>query len=78
MSYKSFPNPVRVLARQSQETIISTAWDAAEFLRRWPGTRGRAYRVAVQHCLDALDGIRPAKAAYRSFTAAAREAGILA
>ena len=78
MSYKRFPNPVRIIARQSQEIIIATAWDALEFLRRWPGRHDRAYRVAFQHCLDALDGIRTPKAAYRSFTAAAREAGILA
>lgn len=49
-----------------------------EFLRRWPGERDNTYRRALQHCLDALDGIRSAKAAFASFVAAVRQAGILA
>ena len=77
MSYKTFPTPVRVIIKQKQENIIATAWDAVEFLRRWPAERGRAYRRALQHCLDALDGIRSPGRACASFTAAAREAGIL-
>ncbi len=78
MSYKRFPNPVRVIIRQSQEAIIATAWDAVEFLRNWPGKRGREYRRALQHCLDALDGIASPRKAYLSFSEAARHAGILA
>ena len=77
MSYIRFPTPVRVTIKQSQENVIATAWDAVEFLRRWPARRGSAYRRALQHCLDALDGILSPRKAYASFTAAAREAGIL-
>jgi hypothetical protein len=78
LSYKPFPTPVRVTIKQSQENIIASAWDAVEFLRRWPGKRDNAYRRALQHCLDALDGIRSPKAAFASFVTAARQAGILA
>jgi NAD-dependent DNA ligase len=78
LSYKRFPAPVRVIIKQSQENIIATAWDAVEFLRRWPGRRGIAYRRALQHCLDALDGIRSPQKAWASFTAAMKEEGLLA
>ncbi|KQV38560.1 MULTISPECIES: DUF982 domain-containing protein [unclassified Rhizobium] len=78
MSSKSFPTPVRLIIKNSRQNIIANAWDAVEFLRRWPGERNSAYRRALQHCLDALDGIRSSKAASASFVAAARQAGILA
>lgn len=78
MSYKSFPVPVTILIRQSQQMVIATAWDAIEFLRRWPAKRGSAYRIALQKCLDAMDGVTSPKMAYKAFTRAAREAGILA
>ncbi|TCM58553.1 uncharacterized protein DUF982 [Rhizobium sp. PP-F2F-G48] len=79
MSYKRFPKPVRIILQQSQECVIASAWDALEFLRGWPaGRSGRAYRIALQHCLDALDGILSPRKAQASFMAAAREAGILA
>lgn len=76
MSNIRFPAPVRLI-KHSQENVIATAWDAVEFLRRWPARRGNAYRRALQHCLDALDGMLSPKKACASFTAAAREAGIL-
>lgn len=78
MSSQSFPTPVRVVIKDSRQNIITNAWDAVEFLRRWPGKHDNSYRRALQHCLDALDGIRSAKAAFASFVAAARQAGILA
>lgn len=78
LSYKRFPTPVRVVIEQSHENIIATAWDAVEFLRRWPGKRGLTYRRALQHCLDALDGILSAAKAWASFTAAVKEEGLLA
>ncbi|NHT76493.1 uncharacterized protein DUF982 [Rhizobium sp. PP-F2F-G38] len=79
MSYKHFPKPVRIILQQSQEFTIASAWDALEFLRGWPaGQAGRAYRIALQHCMDALDGILSPRKAQASFMAAAREAGILA
>lgn len=77
MSYKRFPNPIRIVIRSSQEFIIATAWDAVEFLRNWPASRDRAYRRALQHCLDALDGITSPKKAHAAFADAARQAGIL-
>jgi hypothetical protein len=77
LSYKRFPTPVRVIIKQSQENIIATAWDAVEFLRRWPGKRGLAYRRALQHCLDALDGIRSPQKAWASFVSAMKEEGVL-
>jgi hypothetical protein len=66
-----------VVIQQSQENIIATAWDAVEFLRRWTGKRGLAYRRALQHCLDALDGIRSPQKAWASFIAAMKEEGLL-
>lgn len=78
LSYKRFPTPVRVIIQQHQENIIATAWDAVEFLRRWRGRRGLAYRRALQHCLDALDGILSPQKAWASFTAAMKEEGVLA
>lgn len=78
VSYKRFPTPVRVMIRQQQENIISSAWDAVEFLLGWTGQRGAAYRRALQHCLDALDGIGSPKKAWNSFRDAAREEGFLA
>ncbi|WP_438753013.1 DUF982 domain-containing protein [Pararhizobium sp. O133] len=78
LSYKRFPTPVRVIIKQSQENIIVSAWDAVEFLRRWSGHRGIAYRRALQHCLDALDGIRSPRKAWASFVAVMKEEGLLA
>jgi hypothetical protein len=78
VSYKRFPKPIRVLIRSSQEFIIATAWDAVEFLRNWPAARDGAYRRALQHCLDALDGITSQNKAQAAFADAARQAGILA
>ncbi len=78
MSYKSFPNPIRVIILRSQEFIIASAWDAVEFLQNWPAARDGAYRRALQHSLDALDGITSPKKAHAAFTDAARKAGILA
>lgn len=77
MSQRSFPSPVRVKSATA-DLIISTAWDAVEFLKRWPGDRGREYRIAMQHCLDALDGLISASKARLSFITAARIAGLLA
>ncbi len=76
LSEKRFPSPVRVSSPTSS-LIVSTAWDAVEYLKRWPGKRGRDYRVALQHCLDALDGLRSPRAAQASFVTAAKTAGLL-
>lgn len=76
MSEKRFPSPVRVHS-STNSLIVSTVWDAVEYLKRWPGKRGRDYRVALQHCLDALDGLRSPRAAWASFVAAAKTAGLL-
>ncbi|MBY3598220.1 DUF982 domain-containing protein [Rhizobium bangladeshense] len=76
MSDKRFPSPVRVHSPTSS-LIVSTAWDAVEYLKRWPGKRGRDYRIALQHCLDALDGLRSPRTAQLSFVTAAKTAGLL-
>ncbi|MEI1250928.1 DUF982 domain-containing protein [Rhizobium aouanii] len=76
MSEKRFPSPVRVVSANSS-LIVSTVWEAVEYLKRWPSKRGRDYRVARQHCLDALDGIRSPRAAQASFITAAKAAGLL-
>lgn len=78
MSDTRFPTPVRVIIRHHPENIIANAWDAVEFLRSWPARHSMAYRRALQHCLDALDGIRTPKRAWLSFTAALREEGLIA
>ncbi|MBY4607508.1 DUF982 domain-containing protein [Rhizobium sp. 9T] len=77
MSEKRFPSPVRVHSPTSS-LIVSTVWDAVEYLKRCPGKRGRDYRIALQHCLDALDGLRSPRAAQASFVTAAKTAGLLA
>jgi hypothetical protein len=46
-------------------------------MKRWPANRGREYRIALQHCMDALDGLRSPRAAQLSFITAARTAGLL-
>ncbi len=76
VSEKRFPAPVRIKS-SSQSFIVSSAWEAVEYLRRWPAKRSREYRIALQHCLDALDGLRTAGAAQASFLMAVRKAGLL-
>jgi hypothetical protein len=76
VSEKRFPSPVRVKS-PSNSFIVSTAWEAVEYLKRWPAKRGREYRIALQHCLDATDGLRSPRAAQVSFAMAARTAGLL-
>jgi len=76
VSEKRFPSPVRVIS-PSNSLIVSTAWEAVEYLKRWPAKRGREYRIALQHCLDAMDGLRSPRAAQASFMSAARIAGLL-
>ena len=76
VSDRNFPAPVRVKSSE-RSSIISTAWDAVEYLKKWPATRGREYRIAFQHCLDALDGLRSPRSAQASFVRAARIAGLL-
>ncbi|TBC93725.1 DUF982 domain-containing protein [Rhizobium leguminosarum] len=76
MSEKPFPSPVRVVSPNSS-LIVSTVWEAVEYLKRWPSKRGRDYRVARQHCLDALDGLCSPRAAQTSFITAAKTAGLL-
>jgi Protein of unknown function (DUF982) len=76
VSENRFPSPVRVKSL-SQSFIVSTAWEAVEYLKSWPAKRGREYRIALQHCLDAVDGLRTARAAQTSFLMAVRKAGLL-
>jgi hypothetical protein len=76
VSNPHFSIPVRVRTIQ-HSIIIRTVWEAVEFLKRWPAARGAEYRAALQHCLDALDGLRSPKAAYRSFLRAAQTADLI-
>lgn len=76
VSEKRFPSPVRVKS-PSSSLIVTTTWEAVEYLKRWPATRSREYRVALQHCLDAMDGLRSPRAAQASFVMAVRTAGLL-
>jgi len=76
VSDKHFSTPVRVRAIQNS-LIISSVWDAIEFLKGWPAARGKEYRTALRHCLDALDGLRSPKMAHLSFMRAAETAGLL-
>ncbi|WP_179610804.1 DUF982 domain-containing protein [Rhizobium leguminosarum] len=76
MSEIRFPSPIRVFSPESS-LIVSTVWEAVEYLKRWPSKRGRHYRAARQHCLDALDGLRSPRAAQASFITAAKTAGLL-
>jgi hypothetical protein len=71
-----FPSPIRVFAPNSS-LIVSTVWEAVEYLKQWPSKRGRHYRIARQHCLDALDGLRSPGAAQASFITAVKTAGLL-
>lgn len=73
---KTLSLPVRVVSPNSS-LIVSTVWEAVEYLKRWPSKRGRDYRVARQHCLDALDGLRSPRAAQASFITAVKTAGLL-
>ncbi|WP_438617144.1 DUF982 domain-containing protein [Oryzifoliimicrobium ureilyticus] len=76
LTYKPFPSPVRVKSSDAT-VIIESAWDAVEYLGRWPGTHCSRYRIAVQHCKDAVDGLRCPSIASKSFISAARHADLL-
>ncbi|MGA1801337.1 DUF982 domain-containing protein [Rhizobium sp. HT1-10] len=76
MSDKYFSTPIRVRSIRTSLTI-STVWDAIEFLKRWPASKGAEYRTALRHCLDALDGLRSPQTANLSFRRAAETAGLL-
>ncbi|WP_184327104.1 MULTISPECIES: DUF982 domain-containing protein [unclassified Rhizobium] len=72
VSEKRFPSPMRTKF-PSSSFIVATAWEAVEYLKRWPAKRGRKHRIA-QHCLD---GLRSVCAAQVSFAKAARTADLL-
>ena len=76
MNNTHFSSPVRVRTTV-HSVIISGVWDAIEFLKNWPSVRGKEYRTALRHCLDALDGLRSPKTAHLSFMRAAETAGLL-
>ncbi|MFP5078110.1 DUF982 domain-containing protein [Rhizobium sp. YIM 134829] len=79
MSDKRFLRPVRVILEGSKEFIVATAFEAIEFIRRLPGgERLKAFRIALQHCLDALDGLLSPQKARASFVAAVQRAGMVA
>lgn len=77
MSYKTFPTPVRLISKGG-DRVIATVFEALEFLGQWPASRSKEYRLAMQHCLDALDGIRSPQHAYLAFAQAVSVAGLTA
>ncbi|WP_288192247.1 DUF982 domain-containing protein [uncultured Phyllobacterium sp.] len=77
MSEKRFSVPVAVRLGIAGQRMIYSTWEAVECLKiHWPRNHGPKYRKALQSCMDALDGWKPAHKARRAFVDAAREAGI--
>eukprot|EP01132_Coremiostelium_polycephalum_P011196 gene11196-13720_t len=77
MSEKRFSVPVAVRLGIAGQRMIYSTWEAVECLKiHWPRNHGPKYRKALQSCMDALDGWKPAYKARRAFVDAAREAGI--
>ncbi|MEA3534402.1 DUF982 domain-containing protein [Rhizobium sp. CC-YZS058] len=79
MSDKRFLRPVRIILEAGKDFIVATAFEAVEFIRRLSGgAMLKAFRIALQHCLDALDGLLSPKRARASFVAALERAGMTA
>ena len=76
MSDKRFPIPVTITLGTAGQRAVSSVWEAIECLRNWPAKKGPHYRRALQACMDALDGWKPAHKARHAFISAAREAGV--
>lgn len=77
MNDKRFPIPVMITIGAAGQRAVTSVWEAIECLRSyWPSTKGPSYRRALQACLDALDGWKPAHKARHAFIRAAREAGV--
>ena len=77
MNDKRFPIPVMITLGAAGQRAVSSVWEAIECLRSyWPAKKGPSYRRALQACLDALDGWKPAHKARHAFISAAREAGV--
>ncbi|MBN9136064.1 MULTISPECIES: DUF982 domain-containing protein [Phyllobacterium] len=77
MNDKRFPIPVMVKLGATGQRAITSVWEAMECLQRyWPSKTGASYRRALQACLDALDGWKPAHKARHAFISAARDAGV--
>ncbi|QND51432.1 DUF982 domain-containing protein [Phyllobacterium sp. 628] len=77
MHDKRFPIPVMIRLGAAGQRAISSVWEAIECLQNnWPLKTGANYRRALQACLDALDGWKPAHKARHAFISAARDAGV--
>ncbi|MHC1547168.1 DUF982 domain-containing protein [Phyllobacterium sp. K27] len=77
MNDKRFPIPVTITLGETGQRAVSSVWEAVECLRSlWPVKSGPGYRRALQVCMDALDGWKPAHKARQAFISAAREAGV--
>ena len=68
--------PVRDVNKPGLTINVSNVPRAAEILLTWP-ERGPKWRVAVQTCVDAMEGEKPADEVRKAFEAAAKEAGML-
>jgi len=57
-------------------TVANTREAVECLMKHWPGTRGQAYRVALQTCADVMDGRMGPDSARDAFRRAAEEAAI--
>jgi hypothetical protein len=79
MEDQPFDEPVHVLlGPPGKIRVVTSALQAADaLLNQWPTQPTRRHRTARQAVVDALEGIKDAKAARRGEGAAADEASIL-
>lgn len=77
LSKKAFPHVLILRHGWAGQRTVTNAWDAWECLTgAWPVRNGKAARMAVRLCRDALDGFISVKSAYEAFLRALDEAGI--
>lgn len=63
--------------RIDRDRVVTSATDAARvLLEDWPQADGEKRSEAMQACLDAINGTRPAREARKAFVAAAKDARI--
>lgn len=76
---KYFKISITIEPRLGRFREAATVAQAALLLiREWPEERGEKHRLALQACLQVLQGEKPPSFARRAFVAAARQARILA
>ena len=72
------PFDASVTVRAGRRRVVRSAAQAAFLLvDRWPDTeRGPQYRLALQACMDVMEGRRAAASARRAFIRAAKDAAV--